>query len=107
MVGLVPPGGQANQDTWDGTLARVRADTADGNERLHSSLQDGEKPVLRVPATGGSIVGTQGHVLGLPTGTAQHARRTLVDKGHLIDVGGRHRLVDPVFADWIAHRFPL
>lgn len=104
---LVDRGGEATQATWEDALERVRSGTADGNERLYSNLADGEKQVLRVLATGGSLFGAAGQVLGLPTGTAQHARRVLVDKGHVVEVDGRYRVVDPVFADWIAHRFPL
>ncbi len=104
---LVDRGGEATTATWDAALDGVRTATADGHERLYSSLQDGEKPVLRVLASGGSVFGRAGKVLDLPTGTAQHARRRLVERGHLVEDGDRHRLVDPLFADWIARRFPL
>lgn len=104
---LVEPGGEATLATWEDALERVRRSTADGHERLFSSLADGEKLVLRVLASGGSVFGRAGRVLDLPTGTAQHARRRLVDRGHLVEVDDRHRVVDPLFGDWIARRFPL
>lgn len=104
---LVPEGGAATDATWGQALDAVRAATASGNERLYSGFHDGEKLVLRVLASGGSLFGADGQVLGLANGTAQHARQALVDKGQVVAVGGRHRLVDPVFADWIARRFPL
>ena len=46
-------------------------------------------------------------MLDLSIGAAQHARRQLVDRGHLIERSGRFVIVDPVFADWINHRFPF
>lgn len=104
---LVDRGAAADLGTWEQTLASVRRATADGNERLYSGLQEGERGVLRVLASGGSIFGTAAEVLGLPAGTAQNARQRLVDRGHLAKVDGRYGVVDPVLADWLAHRFPL
>lgn len=102
---LTDPGGEATAATWEEALSGLRDATADGNERLFSGLQDGEKTVLRAIASGGSIFGTAAHVLDLPTGTAQHARRTLVDRGHLANSDGGYIIVDPVLADWVRHRF--
>ncbi|HEX2577002.1 MAG TPA: ATP-binding protein [Aquihabitans sp.] len=104
---LVAPGEDADLTTWEQALAGVRAATADGNERLYSGLQEGERVVLRVLASGGSVFGTAAEVLGLAGGTAQNARRRLVDRGHLLRVDDAYRLVDPVFADWIQRRFPI
>lgn len=104
---LVPNGEEATEATWVDALADVRGATGYGNERLYSSLQDGEKTVLRALASGGSIFGTAADVLGLPVGTAQHARGRLVDRGHLVKRGDTFHVVDPVLADWIRHRFPL
>ncbi|CAN5873394.1 hypothetical protein BH24ACT6_BH24ACT6_12900 [soil metagenome] len=104
---LVAPGDEADATTWEETLTLLRDATADGNERLFSGLQDGEKAVLRAIASGGSIFGTAASVLDLPTGTAQHARRRLVDRGHLTSGDSGVSIVDPVFADWIRRRFPI
>lgn len=104
---LVPRGGDADLATWEEALAGVRAATADGNERLYSGLQEGERGVLRVLASGGSIFGTAAEVLALAGGTAQNARQRLIDRGHLLRVEDRYLLVDPVFADWLRNRFPL
>lgn len=95
----------ATASTWEGAIDAVRRATADGHERLFSGLPDGEKQVLRVLARGGRLFGADGRFLDLPTGTAQHARRALVDRGHVVERDGTHRLVDPLFADWIGHRF--
>lgn len=102
---LVAPGEEATEATWSDALAAVRVATAEGHERLYSGFPEGEKAVLRILASGGSIFGAAGKVLDLATGTAQHARRRLVDRGHVIDLDGRHVVVDPVFADWIRERF--
>ena len=98
---------EATLATWADALDEVRQSTAAGLERLYSSLREGEKAVLRVLASGGSIFGAQATLLDLAHGTAQHARRSLVDRGHLRQVEDGYRLVDPLFADWIARRFPL
>lgn len=104
---LVPEGGEATLATWEDTLTRVRAATADGNERLYSGLQDKEKAVLRILAAGEAVFGAGASVLDLSVGAAQHARARLVDRGHLVHRDGAYLLVDPVFADWIRHRFPI
>ena len=104
---LVEPGGSATDAMWADALDNVRGSTSDGNERLYSSLQPGEKAVLRALAGGGSIFGAAAAVLDLATGTAQHARKTLTDRGHLIQDDGAFTIVDPVFADWIRNRFPI
>ncbi len=103
---LVPPGAEATMATWEDTLEQVRTATADGNERLYSGLQDKEKAVLRILAGGSSIFGSAAQVLDLSVGAAQHARGRLVDRGHLAVDGDRYRVVDPLMADWLRHRFP-
>ncbi|HEU5148988.1 MAG TPA: ATP-binding protein [Iamia sp.] len=104
---LVPPGGAADEGTWADGLAAVRDATSEGNERLFSGFHDGEKLVLRVLASGGSLFGSAGRLLGLATGTAQHARQALVDKGQVVAVDGRYEVVDPILADWVARRLPV
>lgn len=94
-------------DTWDAALGDVRAATAPGLERLYSGFVAGEKAVLRLVASGTGLFGGTAEVLGVPTGTAQHARDRLVERGDLAGSGAAVTIVDPVFADWISHRFPL
>ena len=103
----VDTGEEATLATWADALDDVRQSTAAGLERLYSSLREGEKAVLRILASGGSVFGVQAALLDLAHGTAQHARRSLIDRGHLERVEDGYRLVDPLFADWIARRFPL
>lgn len=102
---LVSSGDAATDLTWGEALADVRLATADANERLYSSLQSGEQGVLRVLAGGGAVFGAAAKVLDLPTGTAQHARRKLTDRGHLVVHDDKFTIADPIFADWIKHRF--
>lgn len=102
---LVGPGEAATDLTWGEALTNVRHATADANERLYSSLQSGEQGVLRVLAGGGSVFGAAAKVLDLPTGTAQHARRKLADRGHLVAHDDKFAIADPIFADWIKYRF--
>jgi uncharacterized protein len=104
---LVPRGTEATLATWEGALEQVRTATSDGNERLYSGLQDKEKAVLRLLAGGSSIFGSAAQVLDLSVGAAQHARGRLVDRGHLAADGDGVRVVDPLMADWLRHRFPL
>jgi uncharacterized protein len=102
----VDTGEEASIVTWGDALQDARQSTAAGLERLYSSLREGEKAVLRILASGGGIFGVQAELLDLAHGTAQHARGSLVDRGHLRHVDDGYHLVDPLFADWIANRFP-
>jgi uncharacterized protein len=95
----------ADDDVWADALADVRRSTASGFERLYSSFKSGEKLVLRVIAGGGSIFGAAAEFVDLSVGGAQHARTTLVGRGHLQDRGDGLQIVDPIFADWIRTRF--
>jgi len=104
---LVAPGDEGTDLVWAEAIDRVRSATADGNERLYSALQEKERAVLRVLAAGGAVFGAQAELFDLGGGAAQHARQRLVELGHLVVRDGRHRIVDPVFADWIRHRFPI
>ena len=103
----VPRGGVADDTTWAATLEDVRAASANGLERLFSSLAPRERDVLRIIAGGGSPFGAAAEPFGLSPGAAQHARGALLDAGHLHVVGGRLAVVDPVFADWIRLRLPI
>jgi hypothetical protein len=102
-----PPGATADAATWADGLADVRRATAEGMERLYSGFGGGERSVLRAVARSGSIYGTEAALLDLSTGTATHARRTLLDRGDLADPGSGLVVVDPVLADWIRDRFPI
>lgn len=100
-------GHTADTATWGAAVGEVRRATAEGMERLYSGFERGERSVLRAVARGGSIYGTEAGLLDLSTGTATHARGTLVDSGDLVDTGAGLRLVDPLLADWLRERFPI
>jgi hypothetical protein len=101
-----PAGGSA-EESWPDGLADVRGASADAMERLYSRANTGEQAVLRSVARSGSVYGTQAGLLDLAKGTARHARQALLDSGELEQTATGLRIVDPVLADWVRHRFPL
>lgn len=101
------PGEEADDDVWAAALEAVRRDTDAGLERLYSALNEGQRASLRILAAGGSLFGADARLLDLSPGAAQHARKVLVDRGHVHDVDGRFEIVDPLFADWINRRFAI
>ena len=104
---LTERGTEATTEVWETARDNVRSASANGLERLYSAMTKGEKGVLRVAASDGSIFGRDGQLLDLSPGSAQHARDTLVDNGQLLRNGRKLQIVDPVFADWVRNRFPL
>lgn len=102
-----PPGSTATAAVWSDAVADVRRQTAEGMERLYVGFERGERSTLRAVARSGSIYGAEAKLLDLSTGTATHARRTLLDSGDLEDTGAGLRLVDPLLADWLRQRFPI
>jgi len=102
-----PPGATADASTWSQALDEVRGATAEGIERLYSGFERGERGVLRAVARSGSIYGAEANLLDLATGTATHARRTLLDSGDLAEGDSGLVVVDPLFADWLRQRFPI
>ncbi|MCP5025080.1 MAG: ATP-binding protein [Actinomycetia bacterium] len=105
---LTPAGEAADDQTWEQVLGGARQEVASGLERLYSSLPGGEKAVLRIVASGGSIFGVAAGLLDLSTGGAQHARQQLIDHGHLrkSDTGSLE-VIDPLFADWLRLTVPV
>lgn len=102
-----PTGAAAGPECWAESVAHVRHDAAEGMERLYSGFERGERTVLRAVARSGSVYGAEADLLDLSTGTATHARKTLLDSGDLIDAGGGLAVTDPVLADWLRQRFPI
>lgn len=93
-----------DDDVTRGVDSVLRAESA-GLERLFSSFPTGEQLVLRVLAKGEAIFGGYADSLGLSSGGAQHARSSLVDRGHLRRRDGTVAIVDPVLVEWIRRRF--
>lgn len=46
-------------------------------------------------------------VLELSPSAVQASRERLVDLGEIVRRGSSWALIDPVYADWIRHRFPV
>ncbi|HXW78876.1 MAG TPA: hypothetical protein VEJ84_05225 [Acidimicrobiales bacterium] len=101
------PPGERGDDHWAEGLGDVRAASAQGLEALFSEFNAGERSVLRAVAQSGTVYGAEADLLELSKGTATHARRSLVNKGDLVETDEGIQLVDPVLADWIRHRFLL
>lgn len=102
-----PSGGAADAVGWAGGLATVRAGADDSMERLYSGFSGGERSVQRPVGRSGSVYGTEAQLLDLSSGSATHARRTLLDSGDPTDTPDGLTVVDPLLADWLRHRFPL
>ncbi|MGH9282959.1 MAG: AAA family ATPase [Acidimicrobiales bacterium] len=100
-------GQSAEAETWASALDEVRRGTGEGMERLYSGFERGERSVLRAVARGGSIYGAEADLLELSNGAATHARRTLLDRGDLVETGAGLAVVDPFLADWLRNRFPI
>jgi hypothetical protein len=101
------PGEPFTTETWSHVVEQVRRSNAAIFERLFATYSGGEKDVLRILATGGAVFGRAAELLDVSTGVAQHARAQLVAAGDLVEHGGGFQLTDPLFADWIRHRFPV
>jgi len=101
----VEPGGGAAVEHVVRGIDAVLASSSAGMERLFSSLSTGEQLVLRSSAHGDSIFGPLAKSLGQSNGGAQHARATLIDRGHLQRSGNTLTIIDPVLAEWVRRTF--
>jgi hypothetical protein len=101
------PGKPYTSEVWENALAAVRTSTDLANETVYSSFVAGEKMVLRLIASQHSLYGAGAELIGLASGTAQHARDTLVGAGDVVKSGSGYAMVDPVLADWIRRRLPV
>lgn len=101
------PGRVADDATWSAALADVRTGVDAGLERLYALLPQGQQRTLRIIAAGGSLFGTAADVAELGPGSAQNAVNALIDNGDVVRSAQRHRVVDPLFADWLRRRFPI
>ena len=92
---------------WADALAAVREATASGHETRFAAAGPADQAVLRLVATSEPLFGTAAELLELSRSSAQNSRDRLVATGQLTDDGAPRRVVDPLYEDWIAHRFPL
>jgi uncharacterized protein len=101
------PGARYSSKVWEDALAAVRSSTDLANETVFSSFVAGEKMVLRLVASQHSLFAAGAELIGLASGTAQHARDSLLAGGDVVRTGNGMSLVDPVLADWIRRRLPV
>jgi uncharacterized protein len=102
-----PPSKAASEQTWAESLQRVLSvEAADELRASWSSLQGGERRALLAIATGQAPYArsTQRQVGGSRGGGMEHAIRSLIDAGELVEdkrSNTGYRLVDPLLAHWI------
>ncbi len=101
----VDPDRSATIEDFAAAFDDVIAGSSSGMERLFSALPTSEQVVLRLVANDDSIFGSLAASLGLSNGGAQHARTSLIDRGHLARDGPRARIIDPVLAEWVRRTF--
>jgi hypothetical protein len=99
--------GVTDDAVWPIALERTRVATADGHEIRFAGLQPADQAVMRLAATTGAIFGRDAALLSLSRSSAQLARKRLLERGQVTDAGDRLVVVDPLYGDWIRHRFPL
>ncbi len=101
------PRGEATEQTWGSALERVLlVEAAEELRGAWSSLQGGERRALLAIATGQPPYArsTQRQVGGSRGGGMEHAIRSLLDAGDLVEDRGSntgYRLADPLLAHWI------
>lgn len=100
--------GADEHQVWELARERCRVATALSHETRFASLPPADQAVMRLAATDGVLFGRGAELLSLSRSSAQNARLRLVEQGQIaLDAGGRAVVVDPLYADWIRHRFPL
>jgi uncharacterized protein len=102
-----PARGEASEATWANSLERVlRVETADELRAVWSSFRSSERRAVLAIATGQAPYAraTQRRVGGSRGGAMEHAIRSLIDAGDLLqDPRSRtgYRLADPLLAHWV------
>jgi len=92
---------------WEAALERCRTATADSHEMRFSGLSPADQAVMRLAAADGVLFGRGADLLSLSRSSAQLARQHLVELGQIEIISGRAVVVDPLYADWIRHRFVI
>lgn len=92
---------------WAEALAASRDATASGHETRFSAASPADQAVLRLVASGEPLFGRAAELLELSRSSAQNSRTRLVETGQITDQSGPHLVIDPLYGDWIAHRFPI
>lgn len=102
-----PPGARVTEARFADALTQLRSRLADPMSRLYDAHSEPERKTLRIIAHHESPTGAAGQLLGLAKGSAQTARKNLLDAGDLIRRNDIDHLTDPLFADWIRQTLPL
>lgn len=92
---------------WPDALDACRRATAGTHEVRFAGLPSADQAVLRLAASDGVLFGRDAELLALSASSARASRHRLVASGQVIEHDGRVTVVDPLYADWIRHRFPL
>jgi hypothetical protein len=102
-----PARAEASETTWAASLERVlTVEAADELRAAWSSLRSSERRAVLAIATGQAPYAraTQRRVGGSRGGAMEHAIRSLIDAGDLVEdarSGTGYRLVDPLLAHWV------
>lgn len=97
-------GGVAGLDTWAASLERALVRATPEFDAVEAGLEPGQRKMVRVLAAGEPPTGAYAGRMGLSKGGARGALRALVGRGHAHEADGRHRLVDPLYAEWVRRR---
>jgi hypothetical protein len=92
---------------WETALERCRNETANSHETRFSGMSPADQAVMRLAASDGVLFGRDAELLSLSRSSAQHARHHLIEQGQIATNAGRVVVVDPLYADWIKHRFTI
>ncbi len=94
-------------EVWPEALERCRRATGDSHETRFSALQPADQAVMRLAAASGALFGRGAELLSLSRSSAQGARARLLERGQIVETRRGVEIVDPLYADWIRHRFPI
>lgn len=97
---------EGSDDPWPDALATVRASTVGGHETRFSGATSADQTVLRLLAADEGLFSRAAGLLDLSRSSAQSSRARLVDAGQIAERNSRLAIVDPLYGDWIATRFP-
>ncbi|HET7590642.1 MAG TPA: hypothetical protein VFK14_10745 [Solirubrobacterales bacterium] len=99
-----PRGGAATAEVWVETLAAVLEELSEALEAVWNASSASQQAVMAALALSDESLFNQRTLnrFNLSKGAAQHARDKLARVGHLHQVNGQWRLVDPLLGEWIA-----
>jgi len=95
----------ADTTTWSAALERALRGANAELLALEGGLPMTQRKVALLLALDESPLGAAAGRMGLSKGAARGALEALVDKGHAHEREGGIRLVDPLYAAWLRHRF--